>query len=199
MPLKPNEIIAKLGKHFLNDTNEIYSIDSLVEDIVINSEWNPNTKNYNAVIILSEEVEFNSFIRPVCLPQFSYAELSGFGRFIGWGASKHGQKNENFPSILKVRIVNSSYCLTKASEIAETFSVDSFCGGFENEGKALCHGDNGGGIYSRSQETTLWEITGIASVTNLDKSGQCNANTFQTFTNVARFVQWIEKVMRRNK
>jgi secreted trypsin-like serine protease len=74
-------------------------------------------------------------------------------------------------------------------------STTSFCAGYEDQGKGACLGDSGGGFYSLESLESPWIVRGIVSGSLLDQNKQCDVNAFELFTNVARFADWIGKVM----
>lgn len=69
-PLKPNEIVAYLGKHYLPDIFEKDSLPTYPWKVVVHHEWSYDDLRYEAdlaMIILKHAVAFNSYISPICL------------------------------------------------------------------------------------------------------------------------------------
>jgi secreted trypsin-like serine protease len=196
--------IAMLGKHNLSNYNENHSQNVSVREIILHPNWQWNVEieeSYNsdiAVVLLKENVVFSSHIQPVCLPQQSFLDVTESGIVVGWGKAKHSENPKKYtklPSELEVPIINSTHCLT----ISQKLSNLTFCGSYKNEQKTLCTRDSGGGFHSLEVTTDLFEIRGIVSSTISNQQGQCDINAYQLFTNVARFTDWIEKVVKETK
>jgi secreted trypsin-like serine protease len=194
-----------LGKHDLNDFNEDGAKNFSVREIVLHPEWQWDHKVNSsfhadiAIVVLEEIVQFTSNIKPVCLPQQSSSETIGEGTISGWGQSNHFERHATTPKELKIPIVNALYCLVRFPNLVYIASTTSFCGGYEDQGKGACLGDSGGGFYSLESPTSPWIIRGIVSGSLTDQNTQCDVNAFQLYTNVARFADWIGKVMEENK
>ncbi|KAM8718752.1 hypothetical protein ACLKA7_001462 [Drosophila subpalustris] len=65
-----NELLVFLGRHNLKNWNEEGSLAAPVDGIYIHSDYNKQIGDYDAdiaVLILKDEVRFNTFIQPVCL------------------------------------------------------------------------------------------------------------------------------------
>jgi hypothetical protein len=183
-----------LGKHDLTEFNEEYSINSSISQIVIHPDWKVDEEKYYAdiaIVILTETIKFNDFIRPVCLPKQSYEEVKGAGMAVGWGQSEYFKRHANKPNELAIPIINAKNCLETFPNLALISSGSSFCGGYINESKAPCNGDSGGGLYFNNTKFNSWTVGGIISASLTDSSKQCNINAYQLYTNVAMFVDWI--------
>jgi hypothetical protein len=150
---RPNELTALLGKHSLTTYNEIGSRNSSVSEIILHQNWQWNNKledTYNVdivVVVLSEQIEFNRYILPVCLPKKSEDKIKGKGWIAGWGQSVFFEKHAAKLNELEVPIIDGYSCLLKYPDLTQISSEDSFCGGYENLGKGPCRGDSGGGFF----------------------------------------------------
>lgn len=187
----------------MSDSDEQGSVNSLVSEILIHDEWNSTSWRFHAdiaILVMVDPVKFSDTIKPICLPPFSSNEVSGVGTVVGWGLTEHsGFKHfENIPSEVDIPTVGGYECLLTFPKLAEHASTDTFCGGFKNKGKAPCLGDSGGGFYLRSSSTSVWYVAGIVSGSLADPNTlhKCDINKFQLYTNVARFHDWISKVMK---
>lgn len=202
---KPAQLVlAAIGKHDLNVTSEFGSILSLVWEIVLHPEWNFNEEKFDAdiaVVVLFTPIEFNRQIQPVCLPKASFDEVVGTGFVVGWGRSENTgyNRHESTPSQLKIPAINSSHCYTTFYILGSFSSNRAFCGGYENQGKAPCLGDSGGGFYFQDSLSKSWNVRGIVSAAMVDFDRGCDINKFSIYTNVARFVDWIGETMLKSK
>lgn len=186
------------GRYDLKEAHEEGSVNSLVLDILIHPEWNFSSERYHAdisIVVLFDKITFSDTIQPVCLPESSYGEVAGLGKVIGWGKSDHsGSKNfDTIPSQVDIPAVNGSYCYVTYSKLAPHSSHTSFCGGYEDQRKAPCLGDSGGGFYLKNK--CRWNIRGIVSGSLFESVLGCDINKFQLYTNVALFVDWIRKTV----
>lgn len=200
MKREANEVLCKLGRHDLSDAYEDGAQNYLVSDIVVHPSWNFTSAKYDsdiAIIVLLDLVEFNDYIQTICLPTPNYNEVSGMGLVVGWGKSEHseGQNYDPTPSKVEVPAVNSSYCYSTYPKLAQHAAVSVFCGGYEDKGKAPCMGDSGGGFYIKTKD--VWNVRGIVSGSLSDNVLGCDINKFQFYTNVARYIEWITKVMEK--
>jgi secreted trypsin-like serine protease len=203
-PPTPSEyVIAILGRHNLNNDNEAGSISSPVREIIIHPYWNAFNGKYDndiSVVILKDSVEFNLWIRPVCIPEQSDADVVGIGTVISWGQTeKFGPTHSSTPKQLELPVVRASYCYTRYPYLAFVSSEKNFCAGFENKGKGTCLGDSGSGLYFHDLSQSPWIVRGIVSGSLTDNDGQCDVNAFQLYTDVARFAEWIGKVIEKSK
>lgn len=182
--------------------NEYGSKQILVNDIILHPDWNFNVQRFDAdisIIVLHKRVEFSQQIQPICIPQENYEEVTGVGTVVGWGISKSSSgfsgKNENIPNELVIPAVNSSHCYTTFSLLGAVSSNRAFCGGYENEGRSPCLGDSGGGFYVLDPVSSSWNVRGIISASLVDLDYGCDVNKFSLYTNVARFIPWINKTI----
>lgn len=154
--------------------------------------------NYDAdiaILVLKVATDFNRFVQPVCLPEHNNNVITGTGIVTGWGkAQSSDQLNQPTPSELKIPAVDDGHCYTKEPKLAKYSSDRMFCGGFRDQGIAVCLGDSGGGFFSLDE---TWTIRGIVSGGLRTAMGECNVNTFTLYTNVAKFRGWINEVMDR--
>jgi secreted trypsin-like serine protease len=198
--LVAEDITAMLGKHDLNNYNEQNAKNSSISKIIIHPEWkNDIYSTFHAdiaIVVLSDEIQFNNFIRPVCLPEKSYEEVVGSGTIVGWGQSSHTERHTTKPKELIVPAVNTSYCVISSPEIADVFSSTSFCAGKPNEKKGFCFADSGSGFYMFDSSSNAWNVRGVISASLADEYGRCDINKFQLYTNVARFIDWIQNIIK---
>jgi Leucine-rich repeat (LRR) protein len=197
--LEAEDVIAMLGKHYLNIFNETGSVNSSVHEIFIHPDWSNSKFSFHAdiaILVLTDLISFSNLIQPICLPEQSFDDVeTGVGVIAGWGQSQRNHLHDVKPNALEIPVINSTHCLLRFPKLVDIASVSSFCGGYENQGKAPCLGDSGGGLFFQKSYNLKWIARGIVSSSLLDNNRQCDINAFQFYTNVARFVDWIEKVV----
>lgn len=191
-----------LGKFNLSIPNEAGSLNASVSSIVIHPDWNNENFKFDsdiAIAVLTDAVQFSKRIKPILLPKMDFDEVVGVGTIFGWGKSEHSDERffDSTPSKLLVPAINSSYCYSTFPQLAVHTSVTLFCGGYEDMRKGPCIGDSGGGFYMKDSSTNSWNVRGIVSGSLVDMQFGCDVNKFSLFTNVARFIEWIEEIKSR--
>lgn len=161
-------------------------------------EWKPLTINYDsdiALIELANPVTLTDLIYPICLPTESLASGGGKGYIAGWGKSESNAIHENITRELEISISSSNEdCFLKNSRFAQISSRNTFCAGNEN-GSGPCSGDSGGGLFVLHQNR--WYLKGIVS-SSFVILGMCDVSQSAVFTNVPKFLTWVNQVMAKN-
>lgn len=193
-------LTAYLGKFDLDNAYEQHSESSRITQIIIHPDWKPDHLSYDAdiaIVVLRDKIEFTPHIRPVCLPPRSDSEVTGSGTVVGWGLSNNSVESgthEKTPIELQIPAINASHCYTRFHDLVYASSTRMFCGGYDNQGKGPCSGDSGSGYYAlNSYSSPSFVIQGIVSVAQVDNLKKCDVNKYSLFTNVGRFVDWIEE------
>jgi secreted trypsin-like serine protease len=207
--LSHNEVTAFVGKHNLSVIDEPGSSAHSVQEVILHPDWNSEEIDYDAdisIVVLSDPVEFSANVEPICLPQPSYDEFEGTGTVVGWGVSEHseaaGEHYESMPNELEVSAVNQTHCFFTVRKLFMISSARTFCAGFINQSKSACSGDSGGGFYLLDSSTKRFNLRGIVSASANDPDQPtrgCDVNNFSLYTNVAKFIEWIRKEMKKSK
>lgn len=191
---------AMLGKFDLKVYDEVASKNSSVEKVFIHPDWDFSSDKFDAdisIAVLEEPIGFTNAIQPICLPSQSSNEVEGSGTIVGWGQSSKDHFHDTKPNKLMVPAINGTFCYPTFFQLGKISSHRMFCAGYENQSKAPCMGDSGGGFYLEG--SSGWNIRGIISSALLDKDGQCDIEKFSLYTNVAWFIDWIDQVLQRAK
>lgn len=187
---------ARLGKYSLTKDDEIGStIHPVISEIIIHPDWKYDQDSYDADIailklFLLNAIDFNSFVRPICLPEQMDLVVTGNGTTVGWSKSaKSNDVNESTPSAVEQPVVDGNTCYTTDYNLAKYSSSRMFCGGSVSQGEASCSADSGGFYFL--DERSIWTIRGISSGGVKDAAGKCEASAHTLHTNVAKFSDWI--------
>lgn len=134
------------------------------------------------------------------LPVASNENFVENGSVIGWGVCESCDKNQysTRPYKQEAPAVKASSCYPTVPELVEYSSHRTFCGSFVNQSKTSCIGD--GGFYIT--KTSKWEVQGILSGPLRHEEQEehaCGTKKYSLYTNVAWFVDWVEKVMAETK
>lgn len=144
-----------------------------------------------ALLRLSEPVERNRYVHPVCVsntvkklqgsvPGFEFKEnLNYIGREL---------------SSTVMTIVDSKNCTLKHKKVPSVDPQRSslFCTSYET--KQTCQGDDGTGFYFNTGGK--WHIGGVNSIgIGWQEKAICDENHFSGFTNISPFLEWIQSYM----
>uniref|UniRef100_A0A1I8NNK9 Peptidase S1 domain-containing protein n=1 Tax=Stomoxys calcitrans TaxID=35570 RepID=A0A1I8NNK9_STOCA len=186
-----NEVLVFLGRHNLKNWNEEGSLAAPVDDIFIHPDYNQHLSSYDAdiaVVVLKNEVRFNTFIRPACMwsgsTKIEYIEGEP-GIVVGWGLggfniTKQMSTTSTVPKIMSTPIVSNEVCYAANPKFRSLTSNRTFCAGVmfdKNLGtKSLaskplvfngqatqgpCSGDSGAGLMLL--KNNRWMLRGTVS------------------------------------
>ncbi|XP_039500296.1 serine protease gd isoform X2 [Drosophila santomea] len=184
-----NEVLVFLGRHNLKNWNEEGSLAAPVDGIYIHPDFNSQLSSYDAdiaVIILKNEVRFNTFIRPACLWSGSSKTeyiVGERGIVIGWSFDRSnstqdqkllsglpGKKSTDAsaPKVIKAPIVGNAECFRANAHFRSLSSNRTFCAGIQAEerdthqsGASIYTGISGAGLFIR--RNNRWMLRGTVS------------------------------------
>ncbi|XP_015927281.1 complement factor B-like [Parasteatoda tepidariorum] len=210
---KDKEIIIKLG--LTNVTNETNVQEYEVKKFFIHPQYRLGLiYDYDiALLQLKRPIEFNAFIRPICLPPAEPSPNSTLykaGQYTvatGWGHSGVVEKMErvNTKSVQSLKeiilpIQSRERCLQSAVEnlvdkipADKVFTDRMFCVGDGNGGNDTCSGDSGGPLMQSQQNSEgniYWTQIGIVSW----GIGCGLPNTYGYYTHVQNLNFWIANI-----
>ena len=181
-----------LGVHDLSKSDEEGRISVNVNDINIHSDWDVNSDSYDAdiaVLELAEEVTFNKFVRPICVPDVeSGVAGSSIGTVTGFGKTEVGVIS-NVAKKLEIPIYNFKNCTKYSSDHRSLVSHRTFCGGTA-DGRGVCDGDSGGGVYVKHNRA--YYLRGLVSSSLMNVDLECDVDRVAVFTDVPKFYGWIK-------
>lgn len=191
-----HEILIWLGRHNLMDWNEEGSVSANVQQILIHPDFKRTSENsYDAdlaIILTSKHIEFNRFIRPVCL-WFDSTDQNKFieqnGTVIGWGRDNPDNILSDSPKLIELPVISYEECAERSNGLRNAVSNRTFCAGTLN-GNGPCQGDSGGGFMVYTQMG--WQLKGVVSAGLTDpNNGECKLTDYVVFTDVVKFLPWI--------
>lgn len=167
----------------------------LIEEHIVHEMFERSLLSmYNDIAMLKtdKEVEFNDYVRPVCLPfSLNLRELNiNTSSFIvsGWGQTEQGADSA-VQRYVEISGKNNEVCDKAFAPLGITLSEDQICVGGER-GKDSCRGDSGGPLIY--EEGLVSYIIGIVSL-GAQKCG--TENHPGVYTKVVNYLDWIEDVM----
>lgn len=164
-----------------------------ISERILHPNYNRTRYNDIALLKLNESVAFNPHIRPICLPVTSDVPKKGIAT--GWGATDWA--GEFSTTLLKVTLetysqteCNTTYMATRDRKLPNGIVNTQLCAGSRIEAKDTCQGDSGGPF--QIYHPTLYCMYTQVGVTSYGMA--CGGiNTPGVYTNIASYVDWIEK------
>lgn len=145
-----------------------------------------NAKLYHhdiALLRLSEEAVYTTYIKPICLPEPKADNNIGFFMVAGWGKTETG-KPSNILQKLRLPRFDTEQC----TQVLQYNVTDAqVCAGGE-EKKDSCKGDSGGPLMYLSSQFQLWTQMGIISIRI---GNRCGVGIPAIYTDVQKHIGWI--------
>ena len=181
-----------LGVHNLKNYWEEGRSTACVNTIHVHPDWNVEVDSWDADIAILElvnEVQFNKFIRPICIAdRKSEVAKAQSGTVVGFGKTESGIISD-IANKLEIPIYDYLNC-TKHSEQHRTLvSARTFCGGSADE-HGVCSGDSGGGVYA--PHNRRFYLRGLVSASLYDIFLNCDVYEKAIFTDVTKFYDWVK-------
>lgn len=146
------------------------------------------------VLILTKDIKFTPQVNSICLPSttsFEFKEKRGF--VVGWGYDESAQLSAKLKQ-LEVPTFPYLECFYRNRQLFSGFSSKrNFCAGFK-DGKGLCFGDAGGGLFIKSGKR--YSLVGMSSFSNCHcDAGTCKTHDEAIFSSIPANLQWIHNNM----
>ncbi|XP_012685150.2 transmembrane protease serine 4a isoform X2 [Clupea harengus] len=162
---------------------------SAVEKIILNSNYNTRTNDFDiAMIKLSGPISVSDVRRPVCLPPAGLGLRGGNPLVVtGWGyLEENGKVSPNLQKA-EVPYIDRSQC-SSPTIYGKLITPRMLCAGFLNGSVDACQGDSGGPLVSLSDR---WKLVGVVSW----GVGCARENRPGVYCNVDELLNWIHSVM----
>lgn len=168
-------------------------INMAIERIIVHEDYNPQNKaQYNdiALIRFTRDVQFSSFVSPVCLPienaQRSKNNVGTRGVATGWGRTETASAS-NVKLKVELEIQDLQSCANTYRPSGVILKDTQICAGGVR-GQDTCSGDSGGPLTKLDRANNY--LYGIVSF----GPNKCGTKGVPgVYTNVAKYVDWIER------
>jgi len=188
-----------LGVHNYKLPEEWGRISAEVKSINVHQHWNTDVPNFDgdiAILELVDEVQFNYYIRPICLAdeESDVAETSN-GTVVGFGLTENGTLS-NIANKLDISIRDYHSCISTSLDHQTFASARTFCGG-PADGRGVCSGDSGGGVYVLHKN--VFYLRGLVSSSLFNNiTMECDTHKQAVFTDVTQYYYWIDRAVEMN-
>ncbi|XP_023244117.1 transmembrane protease serine 3-like [Centruroides sculpturatus] len=152
--------------------------------------WYQGYNNDLALFRLKEPLEFNNYVKPICLAD-KVTQFSGMKCFAsGWGKTDYHSKASDVLRTVEIKVFNNRVC---DAAYREKFKIPikqfHVCAGEVVGGKGTCMGDSGGPLAC--MKSGKWQLLGLTSF----GSGCAKPGFPDVYTRVPEFIQWIKEKM----
>jgi secreted trypsin-like serine protease len=140
------------------------------------------------IMILERPIEFNQFIKPICLDRSGQPPTAQTGVVSGWGLNENRTTSKT-PRHVLVTLVSESVCLREDNAYLHLTSDRTFCAG-NKSGRGPCTGDSGGGLVV--EHKGRWFLRGVVSSAIIDLTMSCDVHKYAVYTDVNKYTDWID-------
>ncbi|RWS17613.1 testisin-like protein [Dinothrombium tinctorium] len=157
---------------------------------VFHYPWYRGYDNDIALMKLSEPVEVNEYVSPICLPASTEIEFTDRECVAtGWGKVDYNKKGADILQKVKIQVFDNSDC---HNAYFPKFKISirnwHLCAGTKEGGKGTCHGDSGGPLQCKMGNQ--WHLAGITSF----GSGCAKPGFPDVYTRVTHFLVWVNQI-----
>ncbi|XP_022122405.2 trypsin-like [Pieris rapae] len=193
-PLELEHLRLVVGEHRLK-IQDRHENRFLAEKVVPHPDFRKNGPHSNdiALVLVARSgsgVQFNSHVRPICLPD----SLDTAGRWCavsGWGYQEEGTEQKFAPILRAAAVPILDLATCRKEQVLggrqQTILDSMLCAGVLSGGVDACRGDSGGPLACMSGDR--WQIHGVVSW----GSGCARRARPGVYTRVASYVSWIRR------
>ncbi|XP_072175569.1 uncharacterized protein [Diadema setosum] len=167
-----------------------------IESVYVHPGSNSFTLDFDVALLrLAEPVEFNDFVRPVCL-ETTQEELNVYDECVavGWGRTGTNDAISN-------DLLEATFNLTGVADCREAIgdplvTDNQICAWYQDGGVSICGGDSGSSLVCK-EYSGAWRMVGVTSG-NLgcaDANNPSVNNYPNIFARVSVFKDWINSVI----
>ncbi|XP_053550794.1 serine protease 27-like [Bombina bombina] len=191
-----SSVYVYLGSHQLSKAN-MQEVSIRVKRAIHNPKFaGDGTSGDISLLELETEVNFTSYILPVCLPSAEVQFPTGMKCWVtGWGNTSPGVSLESPQTLKQVQLplIDATTCdnlyhiNSNTSENETIIFNDMICAGYQEGKKDSCQGDSGGPLVCA--QDGRWFLAGVVSF----GEGCGNVSRPGVYMSVTSYIDWIVK------
>jgi len=148
-----------------------------------------------ALIKINREIEFNDYIRPVCLPAIDRSYNGQNTTVVGWGKLSEGGKPADILMEVTVPVIKQMKCRKQTRYRTSEITENMMCAGYDEGVLDACQGDSGGPMIWRSDSDEPYTQIGIVSW----GQGCARKGYPGVYTRLGRYIDWIIETVSSNE
>jgi len=177
-----------LGAHNVREEEEVGRLEFEAAEYFAHPNWiSALIRNDIGLIRLPQKVEFNEFIRPICLPSYSDVDDNFAG--LDAPASGWGKPTDSADSISPVLREVTTKTITNLACVFELFQIskNNICISGAG-GKSTCNGDSGGPLHKVMEDGRMKQI----GITSFGLAFGCELGLHAAFTRTTSYLEFVE-------
>ncbi|XP_011057447.1 PREDICTED: LOW QUALITY PROTEIN: serine protease gd-like, partial [Acromyrmex echinatior] len=192
--IPPNVLVVALGRFNLRQWRERGTINREVASYTIHPNYTHEESGDSdlAILTLRTTVEYNLFIKPICLWTGSNnldEVVNRIGYVVGWGQDEFGNPYTAEPRMARVPIEVT--CLRSHPIFITLTSERTFCAGLRYQ--SPCNGDSGSGLVLYDSSTGRYRLRGVVSRSVTGNDFLCDLQRYIVYVDVAKYILWIQE------
>ncbi|XP_069355781.1 chymotrypsin-like elastase family member 2A isoform X2 [Maniola hyperantus] len=208
VPVIPEILGVALGKYHLFRSDATIQ-EKEVHRVYVHDEFLYSTSSNDiALLKLRTEAVYNNYVQPACLwndTVWDRVPYDAYATVVGWGFDESFSLSSTLNTV-RMRQIPNMECIYSSPLFYGNFLRNGkrFCAGYNN-GTSVCNGDSGGAFayfvpdiidFKASSVPGAWYVKGIVSHTlSLQDAAICNPNAFAIFTDVSKYLPWIQNII----
>ncbi|KAL1124427.1 hypothetical protein AAG570_001055, partial [Ranatra chinensis] len=164
---KPEEVEVMIGEHNYRkgESDVTYTLPVSVMELHDDYVRTKGPRVDIAVLVLNEEIKFNKFIGPVCLPSKPLDLEGRFVKVIGWGRTQSYGQGSEYVKEVNVRVVPIQKCHSCFGFHVDLTDPRLVCTYSKMKGIGL--GDSGGPVVWLNPDTNRYTLVGLPALVAL--------------------------------
>ncbi|XP_053671756.1 polyserase-2-like [Anopheles nili] len=184
--------------------NRLYTFDNRAQEheafeLIVHPEYRVNEVQHDmALIKLATDITYTNYIQPICLwnrGEDQNSIVGSYGTVIGFGYDESNAPTTTLRET-SIPVVSTIACIeSNRDTYGSVLTSNMFCAG-TRQSRGACNGDSGGGLFF--QYDNIWYVRGVVSFTKeLGNLRVCDPKEYTVFTDVAKYLSWIEQYLRK--
>uniref|UniRef100_A0A182MW57 Peptidase S1 domain-containing protein n=1 Tax=Anopheles culicifacies TaxID=139723 RepID=A0A182MW57_9DIPT len=190
-------LVVQVGRYRLRAASD-HAQEREAFQLIFHPKYNRHSIQHDiALIKLATDFTYTIYVQPICLwnrGEDQHSIVGSLGTVVGFGFDENDNPTDTLRET-RIPVASAITCVESNREVFGTqLTSNMFCAG-NRDGVSACNGDSGGGMFFNYDGT--WYIRGLVSFTKPREDAYiCNTKEYTVFTDVAKYLKWIEQHMR---